>query len=291
MLSGMFTVSASENNITVSIDGKNVAFDVPPQLINNRTMVPLRAIFEALGATVEWNNDTQTVISSKGNTIISLTINNPTMYVNGTKVSLDSPACLINGRTLVPVRAISEAFGTSVNWNGSTQTVAITTANVGEGQIKAADSSNTSIKKYDYSTAYNKLKSWLISNNESPNKAANGIFYSYKNVDLAIIYLKDTSIGFNASTTLESGAKFKMNLILFEKYISPGVVSTFTTASGSENKVIGTYYSPEITITSSDFPQTNDVAINTFKKTYPLFDTLMKSKGIDLKISDFGINY
>lgn len=164
MLSGMFTVvSASENNITVSIDGKNVAFDVPPQLINNRTMVPLRAIFEALGATVEWNNDTQTVISSKGNTIISLTINNPTMYVNGTKVSLDSPACLINGRTLVPVRAISEAFGTAVNWNGSTQTVAITTTTVEEEQTKN-DINNTAdtVDKSDITDTANEV-TWYSS--------------------------------------------------------------------------------------------------------------------------------
>lgn len=75
-------------------------------------MVPLRAIFEALGATVDWNDATQTVTSTKGNTTISLTINNPTMYVNGTSVALDSPACLVGARTLVPVRAISEAFGT-----------------------------------------------------------------------------------------------------------------------------------------------------------------------------------
>ena len=104
----------ANGDITVVIDGKQIAFDVQPQLINDRTMVPLRAIFEALGATVDWDNDTQTVTSTKDGTTISMTINNPTMYVNGTVVTLDSPACLINDRTLVPVRAISEAFGTKV---------------------------------------------------------------------------------------------------------------------------------------------------------------------------------
>ena len=117
----------ANNNITVKIDGQQIAFDVPPQLINDRTMVPLRAIFEALGATVDWNGDTQTVMSTKGSTTISLTINNPTMYVNGTAVTLDSPACLIGSRTLVPVRAISEAFGTTVDWDGNTSTVLIST--------------------------------------------------------------------------------------------------------------------------------------------------------------------
>lgn len=125
LFSAITPVMANNNNITVKIDGQQIAFDVQPHLINDRTMVPLRAIFEALGATVDWREDTQTVISSKGETTIALTINKPTMYVNGAAVTLDSPACLVSGRTLVPVRAISEAFGTLVNWDGVTSTVSI----------------------------------------------------------------------------------------------------------------------------------------------------------------------
>ena len=117
----------ANDEITVKLNGSEISFDVPPQLINNRTMVPLRAIFEALGATVDWNNETQTVTSTKDNATISLTIDSPTMYVNGVAVTIDSPACLISGRTLVPVRAISEAFGIIVEWDGDTKTVIITT--------------------------------------------------------------------------------------------------------------------------------------------------------------------
>ncbi len=112
--------------ISVYINGKQVVFDVPPQIINDRTMVPLRAIFEALGASVDWNQDARTVTSTKGNTTIQLTIDSNTMYVNGNTVTLDSPACIINDRTLVPVRAISEAYNTKVDWNGDTRTVTIT---------------------------------------------------------------------------------------------------------------------------------------------------------------------
>ena len=115
----------AENNIKVRLGDELIKFDVQPQLINNRTMVPLRAIFEALGATVDWNGDTQTIISTKEDTTISLTINDPTMYVDGKPVKLDSPACLVNGRTLVPVRAISEAFNLKVDWDNSTKTVLI----------------------------------------------------------------------------------------------------------------------------------------------------------------------
>ena len=118
------SVMASDN-IKVRLGGKLIDFDVQPQLINDRTMVPLRAIFEALGATVDWNGDTQTVTSTKGNTTIKLAINNPTMYVNDEPITLDSPACLVDGRTLVPVRAISEAFNLKVEWDGATKTVCI----------------------------------------------------------------------------------------------------------------------------------------------------------------------
>lgn len=127
MMVSVITPVMANDDIKAKIDGQQIAFDVPPQLINDRTMVPLRAIFEALGATVEWNDDTQTVTSTKDGTTISLTINNPTMYVNGAAVTLDSPACLVRGRTLVPVRAISEAFGTTVDWISNENTVVIST--------------------------------------------------------------------------------------------------------------------------------------------------------------------
>lgn len=113
------------DNITVKFNGENLTFDVQPQIINNRTMVPMRAIFEKFRATVEWNGDTQTVISKKGDTTIILAINDTNMYVNDEVVVLDSPACLIDSRTLVPVRAISEAFDLNVDWKDDTKTVEI----------------------------------------------------------------------------------------------------------------------------------------------------------------------
>ncbi len=113
--------------ITVLLDGNPLSFDVPPQLINGRTMVPLRVIFEALGATVYWDDATQTVTAVKGATIVELTIGSDTMYHSGDKAFLDSPACLIDGRTLVPARAVAEAFGMLVDWDDTTHTVTIDT--------------------------------------------------------------------------------------------------------------------------------------------------------------------
>ncbi len=148
--------AAAEENITVKLNGTALSFDTPPQTINDRTMVPLRAIFEALGASVDWNDDTQTVTSTKNGTTIQLTINSSTMYVNGNAVTLDSPACMVNDRTLVPVRAIAEAYNTTVSWDEATQTVNISTDSAAAATTTAADdvSGYTSVGpivlNYDY---------------------------------------------------------------------------------------------------------------------------------------------
>lgn len=111
--------------IKVLVNGQKVNFDVYPQIENGRTMVPMRAIFEALGATVEWNNETRSVTSVKDDVTISLAIDSTELYVNGSVKTLDVPACIINNRTMVPVRAISEAFGCEVKWNNDERIVVI----------------------------------------------------------------------------------------------------------------------------------------------------------------------
>ena len=108
------------------VNNNKLEFDQEPILEQNRTLVPLRKIFEALGAIVTWNERTQTVTVIKGSKKIYFTINSPEMYVDGNKLTIDVPAQIRNGRTLVPVRAISEALGCSVDWDDSSKTVIIT---------------------------------------------------------------------------------------------------------------------------------------------------------------------
>ena len=112
--------------ITVTLDGTPIEFDVPPQLVDGRTLVPLRYIFEALDATVEWDDETQTASATKGSTTIKITIEEKILYKNGTPIVLDVPAKLINDRTLVPVRAISESLDVLVGWDDETSTVSLT---------------------------------------------------------------------------------------------------------------------------------------------------------------------
>lgn len=117
-----------EKKIKVFIDGEELVFtDCNPVLSNDRTLVPLRAIFEALKATVDWDNDTETVTSVKDDITVKMTIGKNEFYVNGEQKWLDVPPQLINDRTLVPVRAIAESFKCKVDWDDNTQSVLIKT--------------------------------------------------------------------------------------------------------------------------------------------------------------------
>lgn len=104
---------------------EKINFDVPPQTINDRTMVPIRAIFEAMGANVDWDDITQTAISTKDSTTVKMTLNSTTEYINDTAYTMDVTPVIINGRTLAPARYVAEAFGYYVNWDEMTQSVLI----------------------------------------------------------------------------------------------------------------------------------------------------------------------
>lgn len=119
------TVSASALNLY--FDGAPLVTDVPAQIINNRTMVPIGHIFNALGAKVTWDGTTKTATGEKDGTKVVLQIDNSTAYVNDKAVTLDTPAMIVNDRTMVPAWFVSEAFGAKVYWDGSTSTVRIAT--------------------------------------------------------------------------------------------------------------------------------------------------------------------
>ena len=111
---------------TVFYNGEKIKFDQIPVIENGRTLVPLRAIFEKIGAEVEWDGDTQTVTATKGDITVALTIDSTAATKNGETIALDVPAKIISGRTLVPVRFVSDCFGVDVAWDGIMQRVSLT---------------------------------------------------------------------------------------------------------------------------------------------------------------------
>ncbi len=115
----------AEQPVNIKVNNTSVMAEQPPIIENGRTLVPLRAIFESLGAAVEWDDPSKTVTASRSDTSISLTIGADTALVNGAEAALDAPAKIVNDSTLVPVRFIAESFGCYVGWQDSTKTVFI----------------------------------------------------------------------------------------------------------------------------------------------------------------------
>ncbi|HEX6988348.1 MAG TPA: copper amine oxidase N-terminal domain-containing protein, partial [Bacillota bacterium] len=102
-------------------------------IIGGRTMLPMRVIFDALGATVAWDQATQTATAERGGRTVRLTVGDRTAQVGGTWVTLDVPPVLVGGRILVPLRFVSEAFGAHVQWDPASRTVTIISAVSGGG--------------------------------------------------------------------------------------------------------------------------------------------------------------
>ncbi|MCF6138840.1 stalk domain-containing protein [Pseudalkalibacillus berkeleyi] len=113
--------------VTVEIDGKKQDFDQSAILENGRTLVPLRGVFEQLGADIKWEQSTETVYITKGDKKISLKVGSKTAYINGKKVTLDVASKMISYRTMVPLRFVTEALGAKVYWDSSTLTASIET--------------------------------------------------------------------------------------------------------------------------------------------------------------------
>ncbi|WP_312889037.1 L,D-transpeptidase family protein [Desertibacillus haloalkaliphilus] len=112
--------------IELVIDGEKQAFQQPPVLVNGRVLAPLRGVFEQLGATVYWEQATQTVRATRDDTTVSLTVGSKRATINDRVVELDVPAQTRNNHTLVPVRFISEAFGASIEWNQAERQLKVT---------------------------------------------------------------------------------------------------------------------------------------------------------------------
>jgi|GEM_PF-2719036 len=117
--SGTSTIS---NEVTITLNGKAIAAEPPPVIENNYTLVPIRTISENLGLHVEWKLDERTVYIGAEREIV-LPIDSDKALVNGEEVSLNPGAKIIDGRTYVPLRFISDAFHISVTWDAETRTV------------------------------------------------------------------------------------------------------------------------------------------------------------------------
>jgi len=133
--------------IGLFLDDQPLSTDVPPALISGRTLVPLRVVSESLGAEVVWTSNRSPIIIRKGTDEISLTIGVKTATRNGQTLTLDVPAQMLSGRTMVPLRFISESFGAEVAWVSSPPSVRITSPNgeLNQGTVERVDGAPAAI--------------------------------------------------------------------------------------------------------------------------------------------------
>lgn len=139
-----FTTSEPPYNegIGIKLNGNYIYSDVAPTIVDDRTLLPMRAIFEALGADISWDAETATATAKTDDVTIKITENQTTAYVNDIPNELDVPAMIINGRFVVPVRFVSESLGAAVSWDELSSLVKITAA------VKTSDR-----KKWDIANA------------------------------------------------------------------------------------------------------------------------------------------
>jgi len=116
--------------IRVLLDSEALEFDVAPMIVGGRVMVPMRGIFEAMGALVEWDYDSRTITATKDDLVIISSIGSPKMQIGEYFITMDVAPMLAFGRTLVSVRFVVEAFGVDILWDEVKRTVHISTEQV-----------------------------------------------------------------------------------------------------------------------------------------------------------------
>ena len=126
LLFGQATIVVKEE-VTITIDKATVTTDVPPINVQGQTLVPVRGVFNAFNADIDWIPCDQKVFIRKDTTAIWLQIGEAHAKINDNIVPLAVPAMIYRGRTMVPLRFIAESLGAQVNWNPDTQTITIIT--------------------------------------------------------------------------------------------------------------------------------------------------------------------
>jgi hypothetical protein len=120
------TVTLTIGKTDMDVNGMPVGMDAAPLIKDGRTFLPIRALIETLGGSVQWNASTKTVRVMLGSRTVALTIGSKTALVNGSPVTLDVAPMIVKGRTFLPLRAVAENIGLDLAWEPVSQTISFT---------------------------------------------------------------------------------------------------------------------------------------------------------------------
>lgn len=137
LLLSQAVVGHASQGPSVLVNGKTLTTDTPPVIEQGRVLVPLRAIFEALGADVKYDDKTGTVNAELDGVKMTLKIGDKTAVVGGKNITMDVPAKIVKQRTVVPLRFVSESLGATVDWNAAAMQVIVNTLITGRDPIPA----------------------------------------------------------------------------------------------------------------------------------------------------------
>jgi len=186
-------VNAAANPITVVVNNNTVQFDVSPVIENGRTLVPVRAIFEALGAVVTWNANTRTAIGVKDTRTINIKIDSADATVNDIHKKLDVPARIKQNRTFIPLRFVAESLGAIVSWDGETRTVKIS-------------DNNTKVQESTQTTNFNRISidipnGWVYDTNPEVAPGTDQIRLNQETIDQGLVQITLTNARKDISIT------------------------------------------------------------------------------------------
>ena len=217
-------------DVSVYLNGARLEFDVEPRIINDRTMVPMRKIFEALGAIVTWDGATQTVTGKKGDVVVNVSIDSKVLFKNGSPTSLDVAPVLIDGRTLVPARAIAESFDCKVDWDGTKQRVDIATnVTLTKPLLTAAEVSEKVSPAVFYIEVYD--------SHGDATSSGSGFFIASEGVAVTNYHVIDGS--YSAKITTIDGEKYTVtNVVAYDEALDVAIIRVSKTAA-SGKKVSG----------------------------------------------------
>lgn len=146
-------LAMAESNIKVIVNDEEIKMDQPPLIENGRTMVPLRAVAEALGCEVKWDDTTKSASFVQGEVTAVITVGQNYILagdgVYNQELPIDAPAVIVNSRTMIPLRALSECFGYNVEWDNKTKTVSINMKSMKTDDTKDAKEQESTETNYN----------------------------------------------------------------------------------------------------------------------------------------------